>query len=54
MNVALRARGILADPPSEWAKIDGTGVDPNAERTPMPGVRSGDGVTSGTGTSDAH
>jgi lysylphosphatidylglycerol synthetase-like protein (DUF2156 family) len=23
MNVALRARGILADPPSEWAKIDG-------------------------------
>lgn len=23
MNVALRACGILADPPSEWAKIDG-------------------------------
>jgi hypothetical protein len=23
MNVALRARGIMADPPSEWAKIDG-------------------------------
>ena len=23
MNVALRARGILADPRSEWAKIDG-------------------------------
>ncbi len=22
MNVALRARGIMADPPSEWAKID--------------------------------
>jgi lysylphosphatidylglycerol synthetase-like protein (DUF2156 family) len=23
MNAALRARGILADPPSEWARIDG-------------------------------
>ncbi|WP_066821205.1 hypothetical protein [Sphingomonas mali] len=38
----------------EWAKIDGTGVDPNAERAPMPGVRSGDGITSGSGASDAH
>ena len=38
----------------EWAKIDGTGVDPNEDRGPMPGVRSGDGVTSGTGSSDAH
>ena len=38
----------------EWAKIDGTGVDPNAERAPMPGVRSGGGLTSGSGASDAH
>ena len=38
----------------EWAKIDGAGVDPNAERAPMPGVRSGNGITSGSGASDAH
>jgi len=38
----------------EWAKIDGTGVDPDVNNGPLPGVRSGDGVTSGTGASGAH